>query len=88
MRVSRADRSRVADWWFTVDHVLLGAILAIVGAGLVLSLAASPAVAIKKGLPTFYFVERHVIFSAAGVVIMLAVIPIMIWNIRRIRAEL
>jgi len=73
MRVSRADRSRVADWWFTVDHVLLGAILAIVGAGLVLSLAASPAVAIKKGLPTFYFVERHVIFSAAGVVIMLAV---------------
>ena len=73
MRVSRADRSRVADWWFTVDHVLLGAILAIVGAGLVLSLAASPAVAIKKGFLTFYFVERHVIFSAAGVAIMLVV---------------
>jgi cell division protein FtsW len=73
MRVSRADRSRVADWWFTVDHALLGAILAIVGAGLVFSLAASPAIAIKKGLPTFYFVERHVIFSAAGVVMMLAV---------------
>jgi len=73
MRVSRADRSRVAEWWFTVDHVLVGAILAIVGAGLVLSLAASPAVAIKKGLPTFYFVERHFVFSAAGVLIMLAV---------------
>ena len=73
MRVSRADRSRVADWWFTVDHVLVGAILAIVGAGLVLSLAASPAVAIKKGLPTYYFVERHLFFSAIGVLIMLAV---------------
>jgi cell division protein FtsW len=73
MRISRADRSRVAEWWFTVDHVLVGAILAIVGAGLVLSLAASPAVAIKKGLPTFYFVERHFVFSAAGVLIMLAV---------------
>jgi cell division protein FtsW len=73
MRVSRADRSRVADWWFTVDHVLVGAILAIVGAGLVLSLAASPAVAIKKGLPTYYFVERHLLFSALGVLIMLAV---------------
>jgi cell division protein FtsW len=73
MRVSRADRSRVADWWFTVDHVLVGAILAIIGAGLVLSLAASPAVAIKKGLPTYYFVERHLLFSAAGVLIMLAV---------------
>ncbi len=73
MRVSRADRSRVADWWFTVDHVLVGAILAIVGAGLVLSLAASPAVAIRKGLPTYYFVERHLLFSAAGVLIMLTV---------------
>ncbi len=73
MRVSRADRSRTADWWFTVDHVLVGAILAIVGAGLVLSLAASPAVAIKKGLPTYYFVERHLMFSAAGVLVMLAV---------------
>lgn len=73
MRVSRADRSRVADWWFTVDHVLLGAILAIVGAGLIFSLAASPAVAIKKGLPTYYFVERHFFFSAVGVLIMLAV---------------
>jgi len=73
MRVSRADRSRVADWWFTVDHVLVGAILAIVGAGLVLSLAASPAVAIKKGLPTYYFVERHLFFSALGVLVMLTV---------------
>lgn len=73
MRLSRADRSRVADWWFTVDHVLVGAILALVVAGLVLSLAASPAVAIRKGLPTYYFVERHLLFSALGVLIMLAV---------------
>ena len=73
MRVSRADRSRVTEWWFTVDHVLVGAILAIVGAGLVFSLAASPAVAIKKGLPTYYFVERHFLFSAIGVLIMLAI---------------
>jgi cell division protein FtsW len=73
MRLSRADRSRVADWWFTVDHVLVGAMLALIVAGLVLSLAASPAVAIRKGLPTYYFVERHLFFSALGVVIMLAV---------------
>ncbi len=73
MRLSRADRSRVADWWFTVDHVLVGAILALVGAGLVLSLAASPAVALRKGLPTYYFVERHLFFSALGVMVMLTV---------------
>ncbi len=73
MRLSRADRSRVGDWWFTVDHVLIGAIFAIVGVGLILSQAASPAVAIRKGLPTYYFVERHLFFTAAGVLIMLAV---------------
>lgn len=73
MKFSRADRSRLADWWFTVDHVLLYAIMIIVAAGLVLSLAASPAVALKKGFHAYYFVERHVVFSGAGVVIMLAV---------------
>jgi cell division protein FtsW len=73
MRLSRADRSRVGDWWFTVDHVLIGAILIIIGAGLVFSLAASPAVALRKGLPTYYFVERHLLFSAAAVLVMLAV---------------
>lgn len=73
MRISRADRSRFAEWWFTVDYVLLLAILALVGAGLVLSLAASPAVAIKKGLPTYYFVKRHILFSGLGLGVMFAV---------------
>lgn len=73
MKFSRADRSRLAEWWFTVDHVLLSAILVVVAAGLVLSLAASPAVALKKGFHAYYFVERHVAFSAAGLLIILAV---------------
>jgi len=73
MKFSRADRSRLAEWWFTVDHVLLYAILIIVATGVVLSLAASPAVALKKGLHAYYFVERHVVFSLTGTVIMFAV---------------
>ncbi len=70
MTISRADRSRLTDWWFTVDHVLLVAILILIGTGLVFSLAASPAVALKKGLPAYHFVERHFVFSAAGALIM------------------
>ena len=73
MRVSRADRSRLVEWWFTVDHALLLAVLTIVAAGIVLSLAASPAVAVSKGLSQYYFVERHVLFSVAGVGVMLVV---------------
>jgi cell division protein FtsW len=84
MRVSRADRSRLADWWFTVDHPLLAAILVIVGIGVVLSLAASPAVAMKKGLPPYYFVERHVLFSAIGLTTMLAVSLLDALTVRRL----
>src|SRR5437899_1703076 len=37
MRLSRAERSLLVDWWFTVDRALLAALLVIVGAGLLLS---------------------------------------------------
>jgi cell division protein FtsW len=73
MRLSRADRSRATEWWFTVDHVLLGAILLIAGIGIVLSLAASPAIALRKGLPTYHFVERQLFFTGLGVAGMIAV---------------
>lgn len=73
MRISRADHSRLARWWFTVDHTLLIAVLAIILSGVVLSLAASPAVATAKGLDPYYFVYRHIAFSIAGISVILAV---------------
>lgn len=88
MRISRADRSRIAEWWFTVDMVLLSAILVLVAAGLVLSLAASPAVALKKGYETFYFFERHVAFSLFSVPAMLAISLLEPQAVRRLAAVL
>lgn len=73
MRLARDDRSIVAEWWFSVDRVLLAVVLVLIGVGIVLSLAASPAVATRKGLPAFYFVERHLVFAAVGVLLMLSV---------------
>jgi cell division protein FtsW len=73
MRVSRADRSRLVEWWFTVDHTLLFAVLTLMTFGLILSLAASPAVALNKGLPPYYFVQRHFVFATLGGLFMLAV---------------
>ncbi len=84
MKFSRADRSRLAEWWFTVDHVLLYAILIVVATGLVLSIAASPAVALKKGFPAYYFVERHVVFSGIGMGLMLAVSLLAPASVRRL----
>ena len=84
MRISRTDRSLVAEWWFTVDRVLLTAILILAGTGFVLSLAASPAVALKKGLAAFHFVERHAVFSLLGAAIMLAVSMMQPRQLRRL----
>ena len=84
MRMSRTDRSLVGEWWFTVDRVLLGAFLVLIVTGAVLSLAAGPAVAIKRGLPTFYFLERHLLVAATGVVIMFAVSLLSPRQVRRL----
>ncbi|HEY3800515.1 MAG TPA: putative peptidoglycan glycosyltransferase FtsW [Caulobacteraceae bacterium] len=71
---SRNDTSRVGVWWWTVDHWLLGATLALVGLGVLLSFGASPAAAARLDIPfPFHFAVRQSIFAAMGLVILLAV---------------
>jgi len=84
MRIARTDRSLFAEWWFTVDRQLLAAILLLLGVGFMLSLAASPAVALHKGLSEFYFVKRHAVFAAAAVPVMIALSLLRPPQIRRI----
>jgi cell division protein FtsW len=43
MSISRAQRGGLADWWFSVDRVALFVMLALIGIGLMLAFAASPA---------------------------------------------
>ena len=56
---SRAQRTLFGEWWWTVDRLTLAAIGALMLAGVVLSLAASPPVAGRLGLDPFYFVNRQ-----------------------------
>lgn len=60
--VSRVERSALANWWWTVDRWIIGAIGVLIVAGLVLTLAASPPVAERLGYPPFHFVNRQIIF--------------------------
>jgi cell division protein FtsW len=57
--MSRAERGPVADWLRSVDPWLLGSFFALMVVGLVMALAASPAVAERLNLSTFYFVNRQ-----------------------------
>lgn len=70
--VSRADRSRFAEWFWTVDHYLLAAFSLLMVGGVVLSFAASPPVAERIGVETFFFVKRQALFLGPALGIMLA----------------
>jgi len=70
---SRLDKSPVATWWWTIDRWFLAAFLSLMGLGIVLSFAASPAVAERIGLDSFHFATRQIIFTVPALGVMLAV---------------
>ena len=70
--VSRAERSALANWWWTVDRWLLAAIGTLIVLGLVLIMAGSPPVADRLHLPTFHFVNRQAELLVPSVALMFA----------------
>jgi cell division protein FtsW len=71
--LSREERNPLSDWWWTVDRPLLGAIIVLMLSGIVLSLAASPAVAVRIGLDPFHFFNHHVMFLLPSFIVLIGV---------------
>ena len=69
--ISRAERTRFGEWWWTIDKPLLFSMGALMLGGIVLSLAASPGVAERLNLDLFHFVNRQVMFLAPAIALML-----------------
>lgn len=82
--VSRVDRSPAANWWWTVDRWFLAAFLCLMGLGVVLSFAASPAVAERIGLDSYHFVTRQIIFMVPAILLMIGVSFLQRRQIRRL----
>lgn len=70
---SRNDQSHVAQWFWTVDRGLLGAALALMGLGVALSFASSPAAILADESITdpFHYSWRMMVFSGLGLTLML-----------------
>lgn len=73
MKVSRADRSSFATWWWTVDRYLLAALLTLMISGVMLSFAASPPIAERLGLDGYHFVFRHIFFAVPALLLLLGI---------------
>jgi cell division protein FtsW len=71
--ISREQRTPLSEWWWTVDRLLLAAIIALMLAGVILSLAASPPVATRIGLDPFHFFNRHVLFMVPSAIVLIGV---------------
>ncbi|MBD8064180.1 cell division protein FtsW [Devosia sp. PTR5] len=68
---SRDKKTPIAEWWWSIDRELLGALILLMTAGMVLSFAASPPVAERIGLNEWFFVIRHAMFCVVALPVML-----------------
>ena len=59
--VARNDTSLFGLWWWTVDRWTLAAVATLIGFGVILILAASPAAGQRIGLDGFYLAQRHLL---------------------------
>lgn len=71
MMFSRAEKTPLAEWWWSMDRELLGGLVLLLACGVVLSFGASPAVAERIGLDEWHFVIRHAIFVLLAIPVML-----------------
>ena len=71
--VARNDTSLFGHWWWTVDRWTLAAVATLIGFGVILILAASPAAGQRIGLDGFYLAQRHLALLPPALALMFTV---------------
>jgi cell division protein FtsW len=61
------------QWWRTVDRWSLAAVVALFLVGLLLTMAASPPLAVRNGLEPFHFVYRQAVFGVVALAVLVVV---------------
>jgi cell division protein FtsW len=82
--VSRADRSPFAEWLWTVDRYLFAGFVILMIGGIVLSFAASPAVAERLDIDSYHFIKRQAMFLVPALAVMLGVSALSPRMVRRV----
>jgi cell division protein FtsW len=70
---TRTDGSVLGRWWWTIDRLTLAALGLLIGVGMLMTVAASPAVAERIGLDAYAFVRKQLVYLPAAAALMLAV---------------
>ncbi len=83
-RLSRTDKSLLAQWWWTVDKGMMVAFFVLAVLGVLLVATASPPVAERIGLGSYHFLIRHVIILGPAVTLLVGLSFLSQKNIRRL----
>ncbi|MFV0626102.1 MAG: FtsW/RodA/SpoVE family cell cycle protein [Alphaproteobacteria bacterium] len=81
---SRNSKGIIANWWWTVDKVLLTCLTLIIIIGIFLNFTASPAVANRIGFDSYHFVKRQIFFLPITYGLMVLISMQRLKTIRRI----
>ncbi len=70
---ARTDTSILGQWWWTVDRWIMGAIGVLIVVGTLLTLAASPPVAERINMDSYFFVKKHLMMLPLGLILLFGV---------------
>ncbi len=82
--ISRLSKSRIANWWWTVDKITLSLVLILIFIGAFLVFSASPSVARRIGYADYHFIKRQMVFIFVSLFIIVALSMQRLKTIRRI----
>lgn len=81
---ARSDRTPIGVWWWTVDRWMLGVVALLIGIGVLMSFAASPAAAARMNIgDPFHFAVRQCVFAGASAMILISVSMLDVRGVRR-----
>jgi len=84
--LARTDTSLVGQWWWTIDRWFLGALLILLFFGILMVFGATPAVAAKLNLSSYYFIKKHLLVVPLGMIMIFFISLLSPKNVRRIAA--
>lgn len=83
LSLARTNTSLIGQWWWTVDRWTLTALMILIFFGVLLIMAASPAVADQHHWSSFHFIKKHIIFLIPTIGILIGVSLLSLRDIRR-----
>lgn len=83
LSLARTNTSLIGQWWWTIDRWILLSLILLILLGVLLIMAASPAVADQHHWSSFHFIKKHIIFLVPTIGILIGVSLLSLQDIKR-----